>query len=310
MDNLTYDEFINNILETRGRFACGDEYHERHHIIPKCMGGTDDEENLIDLFAREHFVAHKLLAEENEGNYKLVAAWWRMCNWQDHNKEFYEPAPEEYEVARIAFSKAHSEAMRGENHPNYGKRGELSTNWGKHFSEDHRRKIGERNKGKTVSEESRRKNSEAHKGIPRSQESRQKQSELAKRLWKDEDYRSMQTERMMGDKNPFYGKTHTDETKQFLSEQRKEAWKNEEYRRQHSGANASNYGNTRGKSIFAKKIIRLSDSKIYECGIDGAEDNDIKYTTFLYKCREHKGFMFYDEWLVQQEDNKEDIDAI
>ena len=38
----TYQDFINNILETRGRFNCGDEYHEKHHIIPKCMDGTDD----------------------------------------------------------------------------------------------------------------------------------------------------------------------------------------------------------------------------------------------------------------------------
>ena len=25
----TYQDFINNILETRGRFNCGDEYHEK-----------------------------------------------------------------------------------------------------------------------------------------------------------------------------------------------------------------------------------------------------------------------------------------
>lgn len=56
---MTYIEFINNILDTRGRFSCGDEYHERHHITPRCMGGTDDNDNLIDLFAREHFEAHK-----------------------------------------------------------------------------------------------------------------------------------------------------------------------------------------------------------------------------------------------------------
>ena len=45
----TYEEFIQNILKTRGRFECGDEYHERHHIVPKCMGGTDEEDNLIDF---------------------------------------------------------------------------------------------------------------------------------------------------------------------------------------------------------------------------------------------------------------------
>ena len=71
----TYEEFIQNILKTRGRFECGDEYHERHHIVPKCMGGTDEEDNLIDLFAREHFMAHKLLALENRDNDKLVYAW-------------------------------------------------------------------------------------------------------------------------------------------------------------------------------------------------------------------------------------------
>ena len=62
----TYQDFINNILETRGRFNCGDEYHEKHHIIPKCMDGTDDEDKLIDLYAKEHFIAHKLLALENK----------------------------------------------------------------------------------------------------------------------------------------------------------------------------------------------------------------------------------------------------
>ena len=53
----TYEEFIQNILDTRGRFACGDEYHERHHIVPRCMDGSNNRENLIDLYAREHFVA-------------------------------------------------------------------------------------------------------------------------------------------------------------------------------------------------------------------------------------------------------------
>ena len=307
---MTYEEFINNILETRGRFACGDEYHERHHIIARCMGGTDEKDNLIDLFAREHFIAHKLLAEENDGNHKLVAAWWRMCNWQDRNKEFYEPTPEEYEEARIAFSEAHSKAMSGKNHPNYGKKGELSTNWGKHFSEEHRRKIGDANKGKIVSAESRQKMSEAQKGKKRSKESCQKQSEIAKQLWKNEEFRTIHTERMMGDKNPFYGKTHTEETKCLLSEYRKESWKNEEYRKQHSGENAANYGKTRGKSMCAKKIIRLSDKKIYECAIDGAEDNNMKYGTFLYRCHKCKGFMFYDDWLIQQNDYKEDENAI
>ena len=81
----TYQDFINNILETRGRFNCGDEYHEKHHIIPKCMDGTDDEDNLIDLYAKEHFIAHKLLALENKENDKLQYAWWCMCSFKGYD---------------------------------------------------------------------------------------------------------------------------------------------------------------------------------------------------------------------------------
>lgn len=98
----TYDEFIHDILEARGRFACGDEYHERHHIIPKCLNGTDDEENLIDLFAREHFIAHKLLADENQDNDSLVYAYACMAFAKGGNILRQELTPEEYEEARIA----------------------------------------------------------------------------------------------------------------------------------------------------------------------------------------------------------------
>lgn len=34
-----YQNYIMQILNTRGCFGCGEEYHERHHIVPRCMGG-------------------------------------------------------------------------------------------------------------------------------------------------------------------------------------------------------------------------------------------------------------------------------
>ena len=46
------------------------EYIERHHIIPRCLGGTDDESNLVDFTYREHYIAHYLLykIEKNKNN--------------------------------------------------------------------------------------------------------------------------------------------------------------------------------------------------------------------------------------------------
>jgi hypothetical protein len=42
-----------------GRVLLG--YSEKHHIVPKCMGGSDRKENIVRLTAREHFIAHRLL---------------------------------------------------------------------------------------------------------------------------------------------------------------------------------------------------------------------------------------------------------
>ena len=36
-------------------------YSECHHVIPKAHGGSDNPENLVQLTAREHFIAHWLL---------------------------------------------------------------------------------------------------------------------------------------------------------------------------------------------------------------------------------------------------------
>lgn len=105
---MTYQEFINNILQTRGRFLSDDEYHERHHIIPRCKNGSNDDENLIDLFAREHFIAHKLLAEENPYDDKLAHAYTLMAFVKDKNQKRYELTPEEYEEARRVYSEKFS----------------------------------------------------------------------------------------------------------------------------------------------------------------------------------------------------------
>lgn len=104
-----YDEFIQNILNTRGRFNIPkEEYKERHHIIPKCVGGSNDKDNLIDLYAKEHFIAHKLLAEENPTNWGLVNALNRMTFSKQPNGNSYIATPDEYEEVRILLSEANS----------------------------------------------------------------------------------------------------------------------------------------------------------------------------------------------------------
>lgn len=87
-----------------------------------------------------------------------------------------------------------SELNKGENHPNYGK----------HLSEDHKRKLSDAHKGKHLSEFTKQKISEANKGKKLSKEARQKMSDSRK-----------------GKKNHFYGKHHTEKARKKMSETHK-----------------------------------------------------------------------------------------
>tara|TARA_R110000868_G_scaffold105381_4_gene289699 strand:+ start:533 stop:1282 length:750 start_codon:yes stop_codon:yes gene_type:complete len=53
---LHYERLIE---KARNRVLSG--YVETHHVVPRCIGGTNERSNLVQLTAEEHFVAHQLL---------------------------------------------------------------------------------------------------------------------------------------------------------------------------------------------------------------------------------------------------------
>lgn len=144
---MNYVDFISDIIIDRGQHA-DLEIKEKHHILPRCLGGPDDESNLINLTPAEHYTAHKLLALENPTHSGLTYAWWMMSRVD--NKEI---TAEEYEF------------LKSNLHPSEEARAKISkTQKGKKLSEEARKKISEANKGRKRSEETRQKLSEAHKG--------------------------------------------------------------------------------------------------------------------------------------------------
>lgn len=270
---LTYEEFINNILKTRGRFACGEEYHERHHIVPRCMGGDNEEENLIDLFAREHFEAHRLLVKENPDNEKLVYAWSMMAFVKSENQERYELSSGEYEEIKVSVSNTRSEKYSGEQNPMYGvhRYGMDNPNYGNHYSEETRLKISIAASNR--SEETRKKMSESMKkrfsdpkncpmyGRSPSDETRKKMSESAKAR-STEEYRinlSEQKKELFSnpENHPMYGKTTSEETKKKISDTLKEYFKNIE--------NHPNYGT----GII---VVQLTTDNQFVCEYKNAPD--------------------------------------
>ena len=166
-DNESYQQYINRISKERENKKINNVYMERHHKIPRCLNGKDDDDNLIYLFPQEHYYAHKLLAQENPENKELLYAWWMMGN-----KNNVSVTAEEYAELKNKFVNLAIIQNTGENNPFYGK----------HHSEETKKKMSEANKGREFSKQ--------HK---------EKLSEQAKNK--------------TGSKNPFYGKHHSEESK-------------------------------------------------------------------------------------------------
>jgi hypothetical protein len=82
---MDYQKHYNKLID-RAKIRILEGYKEKHHIIPKCMGGTNDENNIATLTAEEHFVAHQLLVKIYPNNKKLVYALSKMCCGSNKNK--------------------------------------------------------------------------------------------------------------------------------------------------------------------------------------------------------------------------------
>lgn len=64
---------------------------EVHHIIPTCVGGTDDKDNLVKLTFREHYIVHYMLGKIYEED-KLWFAFTMMQRISDGKSRLYELA--------------------------------------------------------------------------------------------------------------------------------------------------------------------------------------------------------------------------
>jgi hypothetical protein len=67
------------LLITRGKNRVLEGYVERHHIIPRCMGGTDDAENIVQLTPEEHYLAHQLLVKMYPNHSGLIRSAHMMA---------------------------------------------------------------------------------------------------------------------------------------------------------------------------------------------------------------------------------------
>jgi hypothetical protein len=87
-------------------------YYERHHIVPRFMGG-EDAGNTVLLTAKEHFIAHLLLTKMLDGQWKTSAAFaLAKMAFQDSNQQNRYNA-RTFAVVRELVGRAFSEIKAG-----------------------------------------------------------------------------------------------------------------------------------------------------------------------------------------------------
>lgn len=170
-----HDSIINRAKE---RELSG--YLEKHHIIPKCLGGNNDKSNLVKLTPKEHYLIHKILIRIYPEEYKLAYALFQMCLKSKNTSERMTCSAKQYEEAKLLMSKATKERLK-QNNPWKGK---------KHSKESiEKQKISAKNRV-----------------IENEEERRDKISNTLKGKKKSKDHIKNISESKKGSKNPMFGK--------------------------------------------------------------------------------------------------------
>ena len=92
MNKLKIYNDLCNSRKKISRCKSDGNYYERHHIIPKWLGGNDSKDNLVLLTAKEHYIAHYLLFMHYRDR-SSAAAFHRMnntCNMKYRCSKKYE----------------------------------------------------------------------------------------------------------------------------------------------------------------------------------------------------------------------------
>ena len=105
-----YTRIYNMIVErAKIRVLSLETYTEKHHIIPRSIGGNNSKENIVTLTAREHFICHWLLPKMTSGKSRRSmshALRMMLAVSPGRQENRYIPKPKKYELIKKLANKA------------------------------------------------------------------------------------------------------------------------------------------------------------------------------------------------------------
>lgn len=113
---MNYTKIYNTIIQNAIDRDALAGYYETHHVVPKCIGGTDDPSNLVKLTPEEHFLCHVLLVKIHPNHPKLIYAVNQMCSGH-HGKR---KSRKLYGWLRRRYAQQRSVDTIGPNNPQHG----------------------------------------------------------------------------------------------------------------------------------------------------------------------------------------------
>jgi hypothetical protein len=238
-------------------------YYEKHHIIPRSLGGSNKKENLVLLTAKEHFICHLLLTKMciNTNDTKLMVLSFFMMRTISPQQERVKITSSLFQNLKIEYAAIQSEL---------GKK--------RTFSQKRNNKISQALKGHYTSEETKQKISQNHHNVsgtnnPMYGKNHTEESKYKMRIKAQERNKTIQ--------NPMLGRNHTEETKKIISEHGKIKWNNGSRDKMISTLSKGQYITPWGIFISAKQAVNHVNSTYKDAG------------TVRYNCiNSKKGFSF------------------
>lgn len=208
--NNKYKKWYDLIVKRAGNRLL-EGYYEIHHILPKSLGGNDLNNNLVKLTAREHFICHLLLTKMVEGNnkYKMIKAAKIMSVGHSTGQQRYKVTNRIYSLLKENVEVPMEVKLKMRESQRNRFKNSSGTFLGKKHSEDTRKKMSlaaskpKSDKWKASASKNRIGRTAPNKGISHTEDVKQK-IRLA----------------MLGEKNPFFGKRHTEEQRQKKREEK------------------------------------------------------------------------------------------
>lgn len=117
------------------------EYTEKHHIIPKSLGGRYTKANLVRLTPKEHYICHHLLTKCTQGEdlVKMLRAWFLMATLKDPSR--YVPAIQYDYLRRNLFTDEFKAAMSEARRKDWAEGKYKKTTFKGSKTEEHRRNV-------------------------------------------------------------------------------------------------------------------------------------------------------------------------